>query len=178
MPGPPFLSGDRVTLRTVEEDDVPFIQRHSNDPRVRVPMTFTGPSNEAQSQEHYEEQFVEDDDSVHLLLCRDEEPVGLVMLFRINRRIGWGELACWLAPEYHGEGYASEGLSLFLDHVFDQLHLHRVRARAIVENGPSRGILESLGFEQEGILRDEKYVLGEHQDVALYGLLEDEWRAR
>lgn len=35
-------------------------------------------------------------------------------------------------------------------------------------------ILEKLGFEQEGCLRDQYYVAGQYVDTYLYGLLADE----
>jgi len=49
MPGPVFASGDRVALHTVEEEDLPFLQRWRNHPDVRTPLTDTDPHNLYQS---------------------------------------------------------------------------------------------------------------------------------
>jgi hypothetical protein len=38
MPGPVFIEGEHVSLRTVEEEDVGFLQAQVNDARVRRPI--------------------------------------------------------------------------------------------------------------------------------------------
>ncbi|WP_435348081.1 GNAT family N-acetyltransferase [Haloarchaeobius sp. HRN-SO-5] len=187
MPGPTFATGDRITLRTVEEEDAEFLAAHSNDPRIRNPMTFTGPRSVDEVREHVDD----DGDGARFLACvegedagYDErfvtgdgvEPVGFVMLFHVDQRAGSGEVAYWLAPPAHGEGYSTEAVSLALDYAFGTRRLHRIKARALESNVASRGLLESLGFREEGVERDAKFVRGEHVDVHWYGLLDDEWR--
>ena len=187
MPGPTFASGDRVTLRTVEDEDAEFLAANSNDPRIRQPMTLTGPRNVGEVREHIGD---DDGDGARFLVCVDGddvgydeayvtenrvEPIGFVMFFHVNERAGNGEVAYWLTPSAHGEGYGKEAVSLVLDYAFENRRLHRVKARALAGNEASRGLLESLGFEAEGVARDEKFVRGEHVDVHNYGLLADEW---
>jgi RimJ/RimL family protein N-acetyltransferase len=36
-------------------------------------------------------------------------------------------------------------------------------------------VLEKVGLREEGVLRDERFVDGEHVDVHRFGLLVDEW---
>jgi ribosomal-protein-serine acetyltransferase len=50
--------------------------------------------------------------------------------------------------------------------------------RAGVDNARSRAIPERLGFTQEGVLREEGRGVEGFHDLVVYGLLEDEWRAR
>ncbi|WP_267641198.1 GNAT family N-acetyltransferase [Haloarchaeobius amylolyticus] len=194
MPGAPFLHGETVTLRTMEEDDAVFLRDHSNDPRIRRPMTMTGPTNLEQQREHmpdgdddgpgfsvlvcvegeqtgYNEQYVAEDGDTTV------EPVGVVFCWPREETAGDFEIAYWLTPPAHGEGYMSEAVSLALDHAFGQLRLHRIRARVLTWNDGSRALLEKLGFTEEGVMRDAKFVDGEYVDTHLYSILEDEWRA-
>lgn len=173
MPGATFLSGDRVTLRTVEEEDLEFLRDHSNDPAIRHPMTFDRPSNLERQRERFEDMY--DGDDTGLLACVDGDPVGYVMLFHVDDSAGHAEVAYWVSPDAQGEGYATEAVALLLDYAFDERRLHRVRARALATNTASRGLLEKLGFTEEGVQRDEKFVGGEYVDTHFYGLLEDEW---
>ena len=55
MPGPAVLSGERVTLRTVERDDAEFLQRASAEPEIRIPLGNSQPDNENQAEESIEE---------------------------------------------------------------------------------------------------------------------------
>ena len=61
MPGAAFLRGERVTLRTVEEEDLAFIRDNIDDPRVRRPLTSASPTNTETTREHFEEHISEDD---------------------------------------------------------------------------------------------------------------------
>lgn len=172
MPGPTFLEGDRVTLRPLERDDVAFLQRSRNDPEIRVSLGMQHPKNEAQVEETIEK-WIEGDDSVTLAVCLDEEPVGEVTAMHLD----WTrpELAYWLLPEHHGEGYMTEAASLFLDYFFETFEKRGVTARTLSTNDASIGLLETLGFTREGRLREHRFVRGEYVDAFLYGLLREEW---
>lgn len=171
MPGPTFLRGDRLTLRTVTPDDYEFLLEHGNAPAVREGAPTPTPVERSDIAA-----FVEDDESsVQFLACVDGEPVGFVFLFDIEPCRDHGEIGCWVAPDEQGNGYASEAADLCLDHAFDDRGLHKVLARVFEHNDPSMRVLEKLGFQQEGHLREQDYIRGEYRDTLLYGLLASEW---
>jgi len=173
MPGGTFLTGDRVALRTVEEEDLPFLRDHENDPAVRRPMTFDRPTNLKRERDRFDDMY--DGDDVSLLACVDGDPVGYVALFHVDESAGHAEVAYWFSPEEQGNGYATDAVSVLLDYAFDERRLHRVFARALDTNEASHALLEKLGFTAEGVQRDEEYVAGEYVDVRMYGLLAREW---
>ncbi|MFC6964573.1 GNAT family N-acetyltransferase [Halocatena marina] len=170
MPGPIFIRGERITLRTVESDDLDFENKHRNDPRIRKPLTFSMPLNHDQAESRFE-RHTESDESVSLWICADEDPVGKVDLFDINQTHGTSEIAYWLVPEFWGNGYASDAVDLLVRYAFEERRLRKVSAHVLVENEGSQAVLERAGFQREGRLRDERYVDGEHCDVFRYGLL-------
>jgi RimJ/RimL family protein N-acetyltransferase len=195
MPGPEFCRGDAVALHSVEEDDLPFTQRYSNDPAIRAGLTTATPQNAYEAEQAYE-QYQDDDSGVGLLVVPHEpsgdgseraagersdpgadeaDPVGSIVLFDIDETHGTGELACWITPDAQGNGYAQAATRLVLDHAFGERRLHKVVARALVGNEPSRATLEAVGFVEEGVQRDEKYVNGAFRDVVRYSLLAREW---
>lgn len=172
MPGPTFLSGDRIDLRTVEREDLDLLQRSRNDPALREWMTFTTPST-ADDIESFYENVVVDGDNVNLVVCVDDEAVGAVVLFDVSRHSA--ELAAWLLPEYHGEGYGREATELLVGHGFEGLGLHRIRAKALRDNDASRATLESLGFSEVGVARDAVFQRGGYHDMVRYDMLAEEW---
>lgn len=121
-----------------------------------------------------EERAEDDDDTLGLFICVDEEPVGLVHLFDIHPGES-GTLAYWLLPEYRGNGYATEGAGLLVDHAFQNLALHRVFAWTIDYNEKSQSLLRRLGFSHEGTHRELVFRNGEYHDTEHYGLLVSEW---
>ena len=81
-----------------------------------------------------------------------------------------------LAPEYWGQGYATEAAQAVVEFGFRELKLHRVSSWCIADNAASARVLERLGLRLEGRLRENEYFKGRWWDTLLYGLLESEWR--
>lgn len=179
MPGPVFLSDDRVELRTVEAEDLDFLAEWRNDPAVRQWMPRAHPTDGATLRERFEG-YLSDDDSVNLLACDPDgdDPLGMVSLFDVVPESGRGRLSAWLATHAQGEGYGTAATELLIAHAFRERRLEKLVAGALADNEPSRGLLETVGFEQEGLQRRHYYVRGEWKDRAVYGLLREEWAAR
>jgi RimJ/RimL family protein N-acetyltransferase len=75
-----------------------------------------------------------------------------------------------------GKGFAQEAVALLVDYLFNGYPFERISAFTEVENLPARNLLSSLGFYQEGSLRRGIFRDGSWRDIALYGILRDEWR--
>lgn len=176
MPGPAFLPGDDVTLRTIEEEDLEFLHTQINDPAIWRPIGRSKPLNAEQEREFFEN-VVCNDDEIHLLIAVDSTPIGTIGLHSIDREARKAEIGYWIAPEHHERGYGTEATELLVGYGFDQFGLHRIAARVFEFNDASRRLLESVGFTEEGVHRDTEFIDGQYQDTYWYGLLEDEWRA-
>lgn len=182
MPGATIERGDRVTLRTVESEDVAFLQRGCTNPEIRYPL-----ASRVRTRDEIEAALAESGDD-RLLVCLDDgagpgapeadetRPIGVVTVEDVDWKRP--ELSYWLVPEVHGEGYGSEAVALAVDYVFRTYGAPAVSARAFAFNDASRGLLESLGFAEEGRLRKFMFVDGAHVDCVLYGLLREEWGER
>lgn len=180
MPGARITGGERVTLRSVEGEDVPFLQRAFANPEIRYPL-----GNPLKTQEEVKEWQDERDDD-RFLVCLDGDNAGPGApdeddITRIGAASVHGadwrrpELGYWLVPEVHGEGYGTEAVSLVLDYIFRVYDHPAVGAVAYEFNEASRGLLESLGFGEEGQIRRGRFIDGEYRDLILYGLLREEW---
>ena len=171
MPGPTFLGGERVELRTVEEEDLEFTRDVINDPRVWRTLGTARPHNGADQEEWFES--LADDGSETFLVCRDGDPVGVIGLDQ-NETWGLGELGYWIAPDRWGEGYCTDAVRTVARYAFEERRLHKVAAEAYEHNEGSLRVLEKVGFEREGVRREEAFVGGEYRDVHRYGLLAGE----
>jgi RimJ/RimL family protein N-acetyltransferase len=191
VPGPVFATGDTVSLHTIEEADLDFLQRGRNHPEIRRPLTDVNPRNGEQIREYFENS-VSSDDGFGLLVCVDEatvdsdspqpassaddaRPVGAVHVPWIRDKHGSGMLMYWVLPEHQGNGYVTEGTELLLDYAFAERRLGKVYAIVLETNESSQRVLERLGFQREGVQRKETFIDGERLDNYRYGLLADEW---
>ena len=174
MPGPAFIDGETVSLRTIEEEDIPFLQEAVNDPGVWRGIGRADPVNEPQEREFFEE-VVSGDGNITLLVTRDAEtPLGTVSL-TIQEASQRAELGYWIAPDQQGQGYGPEASGMLVDFGFRHRGFHRIEARVFEFNDDSRALLESLGFTHEGTHRDGQFLDGGYKDTLWYGVLEDEW---
>ena len=64
-----------------------------------------------------------------------------------------------------------------LKFVFDEVGVHRLEARAVVQNGRGNGALKKIGAIQEGLLRKSFEKNGERLDQALWTILAEDWNA-
>lgn len=178
MPGARVSEGDRLTLRTVEEEDDAFCQRAAANPELRVPL---GTSLRARR----EMNEIREAPGVGLLACLEDGAGPGTPAQDETTPIGWvgtkndgprrPELVYWLVPEHQGAGYGREMLTLAIDYVFATNNHPAVGASVYGFNDDSRGLLESLGFEEEGCLRNYGFIDGEYVDSYQYGLLREEW---
>jgi len=175
VPGPVFSRGESVALRPIESSDAEFLQRLWNHPDVRPGFGLATPSGAAEVAEPTGESG---DDEEYFLLTADGDPVGEAFCFDVQPRNGRAEVGYLVAPAHQGQGYATEPLELLAENAFDGRRLNRLTARVLSFNDASRRVLESVGFQREGRLREDFYVDGEYVDAELYGLLADEWRER
>lgn len=84
----------------------------------------------------------------------------------------WGFYAAPEAPKGSGRRL---GLAA-LDYAFNQLKLHKICGQALAYNERSIRFHQSLGFQQEGTLRDQHFDGERYHHVICFGLLSDEWR--
>ncbi|MFP4229797.1 MAG: GNAT family N-acetyltransferase [Candidatus Nanohaloarchaea archaeon] len=176
MPGPVFIEGDRINLRTVEKEDAGFMRDVKNLPEIRAGMTIRFPISRGHEEEFYEDVVLDrDDESVRLMITREEETLGMIELSPDDMYSGTGSIVIWLKPEAQGKGYGTEAASELIDHAFSELRYHRLTAKALESNPASQKVWEKLGFAEEGVRRKSVYTQGEYQDLKLYGLLENEW---
>jgi RimJ/RimL family protein N-acetyltransferase len=71
-----------------------------------------------------------------------------------------GDIGYELSPNYWEKGYATEAAIAILVFGFSTLKLHRIWSWCIAENQRSRRLLERLGMQLEGQLRENEYFKG------------------
>jgi [ribosomal protein S5]-alanine N-acetyltransferase len=82
-----------------------------------------------------------------------------------------------LHPSVRGRGLMDEALRTMLAWGFGPMGLNRVEALVHPENVPSRRVLQRLGFQSEGLLREVGYWRDQYHDMFSMALLAREWRA-
>lgn len=86
------------------------------------------------------------------------------------------DLGYALRPEWQHRGHARAAVSRMIEFGFDDLGLHRITANVGPMNTSSMRLVESLGFQREGTIRDHVHTNGAWRDSVSFSLLEGEWQ--
>ncbi len=81
------------------------------------------------------------------------------------------EVGYWLGTDHWGQGYMSEALAAFCDHVFSATSCQRIHAVVFAGNPASDRVLQKCGFALEGVARRAVFKRGRFLDAHTYGRL-------
>lgn len=100
-----------------------------------------------------------------------DSAVGLFQIRQTEPGFTTAEWGCALGSAYWGSGIFSEAAEKVLDFAFDAVGVHRLEARAVVQNGRGNGAMRKLGALQEGVLRRSFLRNGEYLDQVLWTII-------
>jgi RimJ/RimL family protein N-acetyltransferase len=92
----------------------------------------------------------------YLVFLREtNEFVGSTGFHNIHWEVPKLEIGYWIDTRYSGKGYMTEAVDALTEFAFVELQCARVEIRCESQNVKSRAIPEKLGFDLEGVLRNE-----------------------
>lgn len=184
----PVLQGEMVRLRPIEARDADRLWESVQDPEG---MRLTG-TTATFTREQIEQwtATVADrpgryDWAVTPGAVRDgqqvsDELIGEIVLNEVDPDAGSANLRLQMLPDYRGRGYGREAIIEVLRFAFDAdegPHLHRVGLDVLSINPRARALYGSIGFREEGVLRDVYRDGDGWADATVMSILEDEFRA-
>ena len=101
--------------------------------------------------------------------------IGNFSLKNVNLMMMYAEIGYGVGEEYQGQGLGKVIVKLLLTKVFAETELRKLIAYVHDKNIPSCRLLESLGFQKEGFLRDHYIINGKPENEILYGLLKSDF---
>ncbi|NLK09287.1 MAG: GNAT family N-acetyltransferase [Firmicutes bacterium] len=93
----------------------------------------------------------------------------------IERGHNVGELGYWIGKPYWNKGYCTEAARALVDFGFEKVGLNRIQARHLVTNPASGRVMQKLGMQCEGVLRQVVLARGHYKDLALCAILREEY---
>ena len=117
-------------------------------------------------------------ESYRWFVALDSHVLGSVSLKNISHSMAYAEIGYGIAQAHHRRGIATAAVGLLVKKVFTETALRKLLAFVHDKNQPSRRVLEKLGFNQKGLLREHYIINGKVEDEILYSLLKHEWRPK
>lgn len=160
-------------IRPMHYADLERVLAWRNHPAVRRYMYTQTEITLAEHQSWFER--TRQDARKHLLIFEaDDQPLGFMSLGEVvtGGVADWGFYAAPEAPK----GSGRQLVTAALNHAFVELRLHKICGQVLSYNDRSIRLHRSLGFQQEGALRDQHFDGESYHEVICFGLLSGEWK--
>ncbi|GAA1552061.1 GNAT family protein [Kribbella sancticallisti] len=174
----PTLTGERVVLRPLGEDDYDTLMAAMADPDV---IRFTGSRGEITEAEYREWLRTRKDQTDRLDLAIVEkatgETVGEAVLNEWSPEVESCGFRILVGPAGQNRGLGSEATRLIVSYAIEELGLHRVELGVYAFNPRAQRAYEKAGFVVEGIRRQALKWDGDRYDDVIMAVLAPEWKA-
>jgi len=174
------LTTARLNLREFQIEDWRAVHAYASQPEVHrfQPWEPSTPDSAtryvqyamAQSQEQPRKEY-----ALAIEIREQQKVIGSCQLTIHNAQFQSSEIGYFLNSGYWGFGYATEAARALLEFGFSALSLHRVFAQCDPRNRASIRVLERLGMQYEGHLRETMLIHDGWRDSLIYSLLVHEW---
>src|ERR671922_1836272 len=167
--GLPVLTGSRITLRELRVSDAPSLFAMLT--TEEVSRFISPPPTTVEGFERFI-MWANRERAAGTYACFAIVPHGMdtaVGIFQVRQlEPAWGtaEWGFAIGSAFWGTGVFSDGAQLVLDFAFETIGVHRLEARAAVQNGRGNAALRKVGAVQEGVLRRSFLRHGQYLDQA------------
>ncbi|HEY4671539.1 MAG TPA: GNAT family N-acetyltransferase [Gemmatimonadaceae bacterium] len=177
----PTLTTERLTLRPFVADDAFDVeriagQRQIADTTLNIPHPYPH-GGAAEWIRLHAPAWIDGTSATFAIVGQKTGALMGAISLIIKREHQRAELGYWIAVDCWNRGYATEATRRILDFGFETLGLHRIESRHFLRNPASGRVMQKSGMKQEGIERDLVMKWDHFESLALYSILEPEWRA-
>jgi len=163
---------DVLALRPVADEDLPLLERLTQDPVAAGAHAWTGWRNLLEFRQGWAEDRLIGDAGGVLMIARGDERIGFVSWFQVDFSPSYyWSMGIALLPQARGKGYGTQAHRLLARYLFAHTTVHRIEGITEAENLTEQRVIEKAGFTREGVMRGVFWRDGAYRDGVLYSLL-------
>ncbi len=172
-----LLHGEKVYLKLFEEEDIPNKVRWINDPEIQFTLNYDLPTSVSKTKRWFANMVTDPSRrEFSIFTVKDNKHIGFCGLFNIEVPAMKAELHCVIGEkEYWSGGYGTEAYKLLDEFGFVELGLNKIYGYQLLHNYGAHRVVEKLGWQRDGLLREETYSHGTIKDVYVVSLLRKDW---
>lgn len=150
------MSGEKVSLAPLAEDDLDFLWKWVNDKEVTQYLTIYGKIYSREAERQWLSKTLMDTENPCFAILNnvDKTIVGIISL-RIKRENDNGVLGVFIGEKsLWNQGLGTEAIILLLDYAFNVLNLHKVWLGVLSFNKRAYHVYQKIGFKEIGRFRE------------------------
>lgn len=170
-----MLKGEKTLLRAVELEDSRILSAWLNDRETNNELDIIYPLSK-----RYADEFVLDAEgsSKRTFIIDDEnyKPIGIVIIDKIKWEYRHCEIGIAIyRKEKRNNGYGKDALKTLLDFVFNNMNMSLVYLNVLENNVFAIKLYSSIGFINEGLLRNRYFLNGKYYNIISMSLTTEEF---
>jgi RimJ/RimL family protein N-acetyltransferase len=171
-----LIRGEKIQIRNTVKSDLIHKVKWYNDPEVNRTLVLPETLELQKTYEWFERTQQDKSREEWIIETHDCKPIGIVGIKDINQNNLSGHLYIVIGEkDFWGKGIGYEAELLAIHYAFTNIKLHKVTGAAMENNPGSIRVINKIGFQQEGTLRDEYFSDNRYYDVHIYGILKNEF---
>jgi RimJ/RimL family protein N-acetyltransferase/GNAT superfamily N-acetyltransferase len=174
----PELRGRDVLVRYFTHQDLPLLHQwqHTNARPAYATMSQTQAPAMADLESDFAQETQAPDRQRFAIETTDGFTIGYLLYYDLRDDIRSVSVDFMVGESENMPGeYGQEALQLLIEHLFEELGIHRVNIAVSQLQEHVLDDLRGLGFCQDGVLRHNEILDGRYIDHMLFSLLEDEY---
>jgi RimJ/RimL family protein N-acetyltransferase len=176
--GDSILTGERVRLRQLRDEDIPQLCDWWRDPTTGLlQYQSVRPAPDSELAELFRKWSMNSGDDVGLSIETREgrELLGHVALFGVRLATRCATIGIVLGRQFWSQGYGTDAMRVVVRYGFAELGLHRLQLGLWSYNTRALAAYRTVGFREEGRRRESVFHDGVWYDEVLMGFLDREY---
>lgn len=172
------IKGEKIILRAIELEDLPFLKQMINDPDNELLVVGWSIPVSTKMQEEW---FLNINSEINLIrfsIQYEESFVGTCIINDINWKDRNGRINIKILDNYKSRGIGKDTINCIIKYFFETLNMNRIEANILQYNKASIHLFEKMGFFKEGIQRAKVFKNNKYNNLLQYSLLKEDYEKR
>ncbi|QSX07145.1 GNAT family N-acetyltransferase [Sedimentibacter sp. zth1] len=175
-----MISGNKVKIKAIEKEDLEQLMEWRNLPEFRKYFREYRDINENMQNKWFENTVVNDKNTIMFSIFDNctKKLIGCCGLCYINWVHRYADLSLYIGIDecYIDDcGYAEEACKLLFDYGFNELNLNKIWTEIYEFDHKKKALYDKLGFNQDGLLRQNYFYEGRWWASRIISLLSSEF---
>ena len=159
-----------IKLRKIEPTDLPFLYQWENDASAWADGSNHNPLSQQDLRDYIESTTgdIYKDGQLRLIVEDEGRTLGCVDLFDFDVRSRKAAIGMYISPLVRGKGLGKQVLAMLEEYAFGFLGLHTMYAIIRETNAACRGLYDSAGYRNAGVLQDWVRIDNEYVNAIIY----------
>jgi RimJ/RimL family protein N-acetyltransferase len=180
----PTLTTERLILRPYSLSDAKDLQHLIGDRDVSDTLQLVPyPHLDGMAEEWISDQLKEYPDNppyhrdIHLAITSRKQGflMGTFSIMNISKETDKAEIGFWLGKPYWGQGYCTEAAKAAVKYCFTELGMNRVFATHMTRNPRSSRVMQKIGMQHEGHMRQYGKKWDKYEDGEMWAILKSDF---